>query len=116
MKKWTSYAALAVLGAGATSFALRGQSAPVQSAAEAVSFEKKIAPFSLPDTAGKSVTIGDWDKSKATVLMFVSTQCPFSNAYNNRMEKLAETYGPKGVKFYGINSNATESAAEVAEH
>ena len=116
MKKWTTYAALAVLGAGATSFALRGQTAPAQAATETISFEKKVAPFSLPNTDGKSVTIGDWDKSKATVLMFVATKCPVSNDYNARMENLAKTYTPKGVKFYGINSNKAEDAAEVAAH
>ena len=76
----------------------------------------KVAPFSLPDTAGKSVEVGNWDKSKATVLMFVSTQCPISNDYNARMEKLAKDYGAKGVKFVGINSNIAENSAAIAEH
>lgn len=49
MKKWTAYAALAVLGAGATSFALRDQTAPTHAASETISFEKKVAPFSLPE-------------------------------------------------------------------
>ena len=75
-----------------------------------------IVPFSLPDTNGKTVKVGDWDKSRATVIMFVSTQCPVSNAYNARMEKLAVDYGARGVKFVGINSNKSENSAAIAEH
>ena len=76
----------------------------------------KVAPFSLPDTNGVTVEVGNWDKSKATVILFVATQCPVSNAYNVRMEKLAKDYSAKGVKFVGVNSNKQESSAEIAEH
>lgn len=82
----------------------------------AVMMNAKVAPFSLPDTNGKSVEVGNWDKSKATVILFVATQCPVSNDYNKRMEKLAKDYGAKGVKFVGINSNKQENSAEIAEH
>ena len=76
----------------------------------------KVAAFSLPDAGGKTIEVGNWNKSKATVIMFVSTQCPVSNAYNERMEKLATTYGAKGVRFVGINSNVQENSAAIAEH
>lgn len=125
MKKWTTFAALAIIGAGATSLALRGNHAPaiaapfggpVSTNATAVSFDQKIAPIALVDTDGKAVTVGDWNKSKATVLMFVATKCPVSNAYNTRMATLDKAYGPKGVRFVGINSNKAEPGAEVASH
>jgi peroxiredoxin len=48
--------------------------------------------------------------------MFIATQCPVSNAYNERMEALAREYTPKGVRFIAVNSNKQESAAEVASH
>lgn len=76
----------------------------------------KVAPFSLPDASGKIVEVGNWGKSKATVIMFVATQCPVSNAYNVRVKKLAKDYSAKGVKFVGINSNKQENNAEIAEH
>ncbi len=75
-----------------------------------------VAPFSLPDTAGKTVEVGNWGASKATVILFVSTQCPVSNAYNARMEKLAADYSAQGVKFVGVNSNKQENSAAIAEH
>lgn len=117
MKKWTTLTALAVLGASATSFALRGQSDPVaKKMASPVSFDQKIAPLQVQNTAGKPVTIGQWNKSKATVLMFVSTNCPVSNAYNTRMAGLQTNFAPQGVRFIGINSNKAESGSDVAAH
>jgi peroxiredoxin len=53
---------------------------------------------------------------KATVVIFVATQCPVSNAYNERMAQMSAAYGSKGVQFVGINSNMQESAAEVVSH
>jgi thiol-disulfide isomerase/thioredoxin len=51
-----------------------------------------------------------------TVVTFIATQCPVSNAYNERMKALYSDYAPKGVKFVFINANRTESAADVARH
>lgn len=90
---------------------------PVKVAAQTpLSPGDKVAPFSLPDTAGKTVEVGNWDKSKATVILFVATECPVSNAYNARMKKLAKGYSARGVKFVGINSNTAEDSAAIAEH
>jgi peroxiredoxin len=117
MKKWTTFAAVAILGAGATSLVLRGQTLPAQAAeTTTISFDKKVAAFTLPNPAGKPVQVGDWDKSKATVLMFIATKCPVSNDYNTRMASLAKAYSGKGIKFVGINSNKAELGSEVASH
>ena len=51
---------------------------------------------------------------KATVLLFVSTRCPVSNAYNDRMKTLAEKYAVLGVSFVGIDSDQNEPKAEIA--
>src|SRR5512143_1840837 len=53
---------------------------------------------------------------KAVVVMFIATQCPYSNAYNDRMRDMAAAYGKQGVIFLGINSNKTEPAEETREH
>lgn len=55
-------------------------------------------------------------RSAATVVAFVSTLCPVSNAFNDRMSALYSDYSVKGVQFVFINSNANESAADVAAH
>jgi peroxiredoxin len=77
---------------------------------------EKIENFTLPDYNGKDHSLSDYKKSKAIVIMFVSTQCPVSNAYNSRMESLAKEYSSKDVTFLGINSNKAESSEEIKEH
>jgi alkyl hydroperoxide reductase subunit AhpC len=48
--------------------------------------------------------------------MFIATQCPVSNAYNDRMVKLYKDYADRKVAFVGINSNKQESVDEIKEH
>lgn len=54
--------------------------------------------------------------SKATVVMFLSVHCPYSNAYNARMIALAQKYAPKGVSFASIFSDQNESEDEIATY
>ena len=48
--------------------------------------------------------------------MFMSTECPVSNGYNDRMEALYDAYGKKGVAVVGINANKEEDVKRIAEH
>ena len=85
-------------------------------AAGAVAIGDKLEPFKLDDANGKTVDLGGLQGRKAVVLMFISVQCPVSNAYNDRMAALAREYAAKGVAFVAINSNREESPAEIAGH
>jgi thiol-disulfide isomerase/thioredoxin len=69
----------------------------------------------LEDLNGKPVTVNKFD-AKATVLIFISTKCPVSNRYNERLSALYTDYSPHGVRFYYINANDDEPLSEVAEH
>jgi len=82
----------------------------------AVAVGSTVADFKLPDADGKQHSLSSLRGKNGTVLIFVSTQCPVSNAYNERMEKLAQELGEKGVRVVGINSNATETADAVRQH
>lgn len=75
----------------------------------------KVGDFSLKDLKGNPVSFAAL-KGEATVVGFIATKCPVSNAYNERLTALYKDYAPRGVKFVFINSNRTEPAAEVAEH
>lgn len=77
---------------------------------------EKVDNFSLTDYTGKKISLSDFKNSKAIVLMFVATQCPVSNAYNERYNKLFEDYSAKNVAFVGINSNKQESVEEIKQH
>jgi peroxiredoxin len=75
-----------------------------------------IDEFKLPDADGVDHSLKSLSGKKATVLIFIATKCPVSNAYNDRMEKVAEDYKAKGINVIGINSNNTEPSAEVKSH
>lgn len=55
-------------------------------------------------------------KGNVTLVMFISVQCPVSNAYDDRMNELYKDYASKGVKFIALNANRTEQAPAVQEH
>jgi peroxiredoxin len=74
--------------------------------------------FTLPDAQtdqARSLT-SLMQGGKATVVMFISTRCPYSNAYVGRMKALASKYAPKGVSFVGIDADQNEPVSEVASY
>lgn len=75
-----------------------------------------IADFTLPDASGAAHTLASLRGSKGTVLIFIATQCPVSNGYNERMEKLAQDFKARGINVIGINANSTELVADVKDH
>ena len=75
-----------------------------------------IEDFKLPDTNGTEHSLKSLTGKNGAVLIFISVQCPVSNGYNERMEKLAEDYKAKGVNLVGINSNVTEPISAVKAH
>ena len=76
----------------------------------------KVADFTLADAAGKSHKLSDYTGKPAIVLIYVSTVCPVSNAYNERMAALYNDYSGKNVIFLKINSNKKETPSEIAQH
>ncbi len=75
-----------------------------------------VADFKLSDVDGKEHSLASLRGEKGTILIFVATRCPVSNAYNERMEKLAQHYKARGVSVIGINSNVTEPVDEIKRH
>jgi peroxiredoxin len=75
----------------------------------------KVIDFTVQDLNGASVPFSSL-RGDVTVVTFIATQCPVSNAYNERMKAVYRDYSAKGVKFVFINANSTEPASEVATH
>ncbi|MGB8509988.1 MAG: thioredoxin family protein [Pyrinomonadaceae bacterium] len=75
-----------------------------------------VGDFKLPDADGKEHTLASLKGKNGAVVIFISTRCPVSNGYNERMEKLAEDYAARGVNVVGINANSTETAEEIKAH
>jgi peroxiredoxin len=81
-----------------------------------VEIDKAAPLFSLKDVNGKEVKLAAFKGKKAVVVMFIATRCPFSNGYNERMQKLWADYKDKGVTVLAINSNVIEPVPEMIEH
>lgn len=75
-----------------------------------------IEEFTLPNVDGNERSLKSLAGKNGTVLLFIAVQCPVSNAYNERMEKLAQDYKAKGIAVVGINANTSEDAAAVKAH
>jgi len=71
--------------------------------------------FSLYDYNNSLHSLKEFTDKKGIVVMFISTQCPVSNAYNTRMSKIHAEYG-NDFSFIGINSNKQENMQEIKKH
>jgi peroxiredoxin len=65
--------------------------------------------FDLPDQDGKHVRLSDF-RGQVVMLAFVASFCPFSKAEQPYLRKLAEEYGPKGVRVVAIGIDEPEPA------
>lgn len=83
---------------------------------EAARVGDAVADFSLPDADGKEHKLSALRGAKGTALIFISVQCPVSNAYNERMAQLAADYKAKGINVVGINSNVAEMPDAIKTH
>lgn len=87
-----------------------------QAGAFAGSNPEKFEDFTLKDYNGKEYSLSDFTGSKAIVVMFIATECPISNDYNERMSALHKEYKEKNIAFVGINSNKQESVSDIRKH
>lgn len=72
----------------------------------------KAPDFNLPATDGKTYRLADFDDAGVLVLFFTCNHCPYVIGSDEGTRKTAETYGPRGVRFVGINSNSPNTYAE----
>ena len=54
--------------------------------------------------------------TKATVVLFVSTDCPISNRYAPDIRRLHDTFAKDGVVFWLVYPNPADSVADIREH
>ncbi len=54
--------------------------------------------------------------AKATVLLFVSTDCPISNRYAPEVKRLHAKFASSGIAFWLVYANAAESDVAVQDH
>lgn len=71
----------------------------------------------LPDLGGRLVDpLQSAAQSKATVLLFISSDCPISNRYAPAIQRLHDTFTSQGVRFWLVYPNPADSAAVIGTH
>jgi peroxiredoxin/mono/diheme cytochrome c family protein len=63
---------------------------------------KRFDSLSLTGFDGKRFALAELKEPKAVVLVFLSPDCPVSNAYASVLAEFAASYGKRGVTFFGI--------------
>lgn len=121
MKKHYAFTALAlalslVIGAHVARSQGNSKNAGAEETAPGATIGQVISDFKLPDLDGQDRSLASLKGKSGSVLIFISAQCPVSNAYNERMAKLAQDYRAQGVNVIGINSNVTEPSDVVKRH
>lgn len=75
----------------------------------------QVSDFVIDNYDGSQYSLAN-SGAKATVIIFMSTECPFVQPYTDRLISLNNEFGSKGIVIWGINSNKTEPTEEVMNH
>lgn len=68
----------------------------------------KAPSFDLPSTAGKNVTLENFNDSTVLVAIFTCNHCPYAKHVKEKLVVIANEYTSKDVAFVAINSNDAE--------
>ena len=103
MKNWLlkTLLALMFISLGAFAQLTPGQTAP---------------DVNLPGNDGKNHSFGEFSGKKAIVVIFMSIDCPVSNAYVERIAALFDEFSGKNVEFVGVFSNRREDLPAVTQY
>ncbi len=61
--------------------------------------------FTLPDTDGNQVSLGDYAGSKALLVIFMCNHCPYVKHVADQLKSLTDDYIKQGVAVVAISSN-----------
>ena len=94
MRKLLTYVLLSMVAAP-----LFAQSHPI------LALGSTAPPFTLPGVDGKIHKLSDYAASPVLVVVFTCNHCPVAQVYEQRIEKLYNDYGPRGVAVVAIQGN-----------
>jgi len=77
-----------------------------------LSLGTKAPDFSLPDTAGKKVSLSDYDNGKPLLVVFMCNHCPYVKHIQYDFAELVQEYQKKGAAVVGISANDVENFPE----
>ena len=73
--------------------------------------------FSLPNIDGEMVSLSDYDDAKGFIVIFTCNTCPYSIAYEDRINALHRHFAPVGYPVIAINPNdpAAQNGEELSD-
>jgi hypothetical protein len=74
-----------------------------------------IKPVTVRTTDAKQATVPD-PKAKATVLVFLLTDCPIANRYAPELKRIEADYAKKDVAFFRVYVYPEATAESIAQH
>ncbi len=76
----------------------------------------KVDDFTIVNYDGTQYRLSEALSSGYVVVMFWSTECPYVQPFNDRINDYVNSFKDKGITFWAINSNNTESVERVKQH
>jgi peroxiredoxin len=103
-----------MLAGAALVFALSGAPSRADSLVGA-KLGQKIEDVSFVDASGKKLALADLKGAKATVVVFLSFECPVSTSYGSVLTDMKKHYADGGVTFLGVCASDSETPASIAK-
>ena len=72
----------------------------------------KAPAFSLVNAVDGEKVAFNAEDGKLKVVIFTCNQCPYAKAFEPRIIEIANKWGPRGVRFYAVDSNDDVKFAE----
>lgn len=72
-----------------------------------------VRSFTLKDVDGAPHALSDTRGASAVVLAWTAPGCPVAEVYAPRLAALAQRYAARGVRFFGVSSDADRDVAEL---
>jgi len=77
---------------------------------------EKVEDFTIVNYDGTQYNLSKALQNGYVVIMFWSTECPYVQPFNDRINNYVNSYNGTGITFWAINSNTTESVERVKQH
>lgn len=74
-------------------------------ASKGYSVGETVAGFSLKNIDGRMIGLNDYQSQKGLIVVFSSNHCPFSKAYEDRVQELNRRYSAQGFPVVAIMPN-----------
>jgi hypothetical protein len=75
-----------------------------------------MTAVTVPDLTGRPITPLADASRKASVLIFITTDCPVANGYAPEIKRITAEYEPRGVAVYLVHADADVTADRAAQH